>query len=46
MSEAINRALDELERRTGKSFEDGSLKVSVRSGSSVSMPGTLLTIHP
>ncbi|HEX5038072.1 MAG TPA: PEP/pyruvate-binding domain-containing protein [bacterium] len=40
----INDALNELERRTGKSFEDGSLKVSIRSGASVSMPGTLLTV--
>lgn len=40
----INSALDELEKRTGKNFEDDTLMVSVRSGSSVSMPGTLLTI--
>jgi pyruvate,orthophosphate dikinase len=40
----IDRALDELERRTGKSLDDGSLRVSVRSGAAVSMPGTLLTV--
>jgi pyruvate, orthophosphate dikinase len=40
----IDAALTELERRTGKSFTDGSLKVSVRSGAAVSMPGTLLTV--
>lgn len=40
----IKTALDELEKRTGKRFDDGTLQVSVRSGASVSMPGTLLTI--
>jgi len=41
----INSALDELERRTGKSFADGTLRVAVRSGAAVSMPGNLLTIR-
>lgn len=40
----IDGALNELEKRTGKGFADGSLRVSVRSGAAVSMPGTLLTV--
>ncbi len=40
----IHNALDELERRTGKNFADGTLHVSVRSGAAVSMPGNLLTV--
>ncbi|HSA59553.1 MAG TPA: PEP/pyruvate-binding domain-containing protein [bacterium] len=40
----IDRALKELESRTGKGFADGGLRVSIRSGAAVSMPGTLLTV--
>ncbi len=40
----IKNALLELERRTGKSFSDGTLQVSVRSGAAISMPGELTTV--
>lgn len=39
----IVSALAQLEEKTGRSFLDGSLKVSVRSGACVSMPGMMST---
>lgn len=42
-TQEIIRALGILERKTGRSFADGTLKVSVRSGACVSMPGMMST---
>lgn len=46
IEQQIDRALTELEYRTGKSFngEENPLLVSVRSGSSISMPGMMDTV--
>ncbi|EKD42274.1 MAG: Pyruvate phosphate dikinase, partial [uncultured bacterium] len=42
--EIILSSLIELEQKTGKSFADGTLKVSVRSGALISMPGAMDTV--
>src|SRR5579884_308290 len=46
LREAVESAMSELERRTGKNFGDPAnpLLVSVRSGARVSMPGMMDTI--
>ena len=46
LSESVDEAMSELERRTGKGFGDAQdpLLVSVRSGARVSMPGMMDTI--
>ncbi|HET7815485.1 MAG TPA: pyruvate, phosphate dikinase [Candidatus Baltobacteraceae bacterium] len=46
LSDSVNEAMNELERRTGKGFGDAQnpLLVSVRSGARVSMPGMMDTI--
>ena len=46
LEEQVNKALDELEKKMGKSFgnQEKPLFVSVRSGSYVSMPGMMDTV--